>query len=175
MTAITTSSITLSWSVANGTVDHWEVVWRENERNQTSGRITVTHYTIFELKTNTSYRITLRASNVIGTTERNSVIFNVSTKYTTESNCIIFSVSTTYTSASLLFSAFPSSTTKLNAKCSDNLIVIGVGGVALLLALMFALSVTAFTVPGLMRRCQADLPALAQNSYFQQIMLQYLT
>ena len=104
--------------------------------------------------------ITVRASNVIGTVESNPIIFNVST---------------TYTSASPLFSALPCSTTKIDAKCSntDNVIVIGVGGAALLLALMLALSVTVFAILGLMRKCQANLPASAQNRYLQQTMLHF--
>ena len=160
MTVITTSSISLTWSVASGTVDHWEVVWKENDRNKTSGRVTVAYYTIYKLKPNTFYSITVRATNVIGTTESNTIIFNVST---------------TYTSASPLFSALPCSTTKIDAKCSntDNVIVIGVGGVALLLAFMLAVSVTVFVVLGLMRRCQADLPASAQNRYLQQTILHF--
>ena len=158
--SVTISSISLSWSVASGTVDHWEVVWMENDRNKTSGRFNVTYYTIYELKTNTSYSITVRATNVIGTTESNTIIFNVST---------------TYTSASPLFSALRCSTTKIDAKCSntDNVIVIGVGGVALLLALMLALSVTVFAILGLMKKCQANLPASAQNRYLQRTILHF--
>ena len=154
MTAITISSITLSWSFASGTVDFWEVVWRENEGNQISGRITVTYYTIYGLKTNTSYSITVRATNVIGTTESNSIIFNVSTTY-----------------PSPLPSTSPSSTTKMDtkmdAKCSntDNAIVIGVGGVALLCVLMLALSGTVIAVIVLKRRCQVDLSATPHNRH----------
>ena len=158
VTVITTSSISLSWSVASGTVDHWEVVWRENERNHTSGRITVTYYTIYELKINTSYSITVRATNTISTTESNSIIFNVSTTY-----------------PSPLPPISPSSTTKMDtkmddkmdAKCSntDNAIVIGVGGVALLCVLMLALSVTVIAVIVFKRRCHADLSSSAHNKY----------
>ena len=151
VTAITTSSISLSWSVASGTVDFSEVVWRENERTQTSGRITVTYYTIYEFKTNTSYNITVRASNAIGTTDSNSIIFNVSTKYPPPLPPIL-----------------PCSTNMMDAKCSntDNAIVIGVGGVALLCVLMLnILSVTVIAVMVLKRRCQADLSSSAHNMY----------
>ena len=150
VTAITISSISLSWSVASGTVDHWEVVWRENEKNHTSGRISVTYYTIYELKTNTSYSITVRATNAISTTESNSIIFNVSTTY-----------------PSPLPSTSPSSTTKMDAKRSntDNAIAIGVGGVAIFLMLMLALLMTVVAVMVLKRRCQADLSVSAQNRH----------
>ena len=150
VTAITSRSITLSWSVASGTVDFWEVVWTENERNQTSGTITVTYYTIYELKTNTSYSITVRATNAIGTAESNSIIFNVSTAY-----------------PSPLPPTLPCSTNMMDAKCSntDNAILIGVGGVALLCVLMLALSITVIAVIVLKRRCQADLSSSAHNKY----------
>ena len=154
VTAITSSSITLSWSVASGTVDFWELVWTENEGNQTSGSITVTYYTIYELKTNTPYNITVRASNMIGTTDSNSIIFNVSTKYPPP-----------------LPSTSPNSTTKMdatmNAKHSntDNAIYIGVGGVALLCVLMLTLSVTVIAVIVLKKRRQANLSSLAHNRH----------
>ena len=136
--------------MASGTVGFWEVVWRENERNQTSGRITVTYYTIYGLNTNSSYNITVRASNAIGTTESNSIIFNVSTKYPPP-----------------LPPNLPCSTNMMDAKCSntDNAIVIGVGGVALLCVLMLTLSVTVIAVMVLKRRCQADLSSSAHNMY----------
>ena len=150
MTAITIISITLSWSVASGTVDHWEVVWRENERNHTSGIITVTYYTIYKLKTNTSYSITVRGTNAISTTESNSIIFNISTAY-----------------PSPLPSTIPCLTIKTDAKHSntDNAIAIGVGGVAIFLMLMLALLITVVAVMVLKRRCQADLSVSAQNRH----------
>ena len=119
-------------------------------RNQTGGRITVTYYTIYELKTNTSYNITVRATNAIGTTESNSIIFNVSTTY-----------------PSPLPSTLPCLTIKMDAKHSntDNAIVIGVGGVALLLMLMLALLITVVAVMVLKRKCQADLSVSTQNRH----------
>ena len=147
MTSITTTSISLSWSVTSGTVDHWEVVWREidkNEGSNTSAGITVTYYTIYHLKTNTSYSITVRATNVIGTTESVPVIFNLSTTYST-----------------LLPSAVPSQPSNMDA----NTIAIGVGGGALLFMLLVSLSVIVIAVMVFKKKCQADSSASAENRH----------
>ena len=153
VTSITTTSISLSWSVTSGTVDHWEVVWRETDENEgsnTSGRITVTYYTIHHLKTNTSYSITVRATNVISTTESVLVIFILSTTYSTP-----------------LPSAAPSQPSNMDANCSkiDNAIAIGVGGGALLFVLIISLSVIVIAVMVFKRKCQADSSASAENRH----------
>ena len=142
--SVTTSSISLSWSVASGTVDHWEVVWSENESNLTSGSITITYYTICQLKTDTSYSITVSATNVIGTTESAPIILNLSTTYSS-----------------------PCSASDMQATCSntDLATTIAVGVVAILFMLMLALSVIVIAVLVFKRKCQTHPSALADNRH----------
>ena len=68
VTAITATSISLSWSVASGLVAMSEVVWRETDRGteSSSGSLTGTSYTIDQLESATNYTVTVQASNVAG-------------------------------------------------------------------------------------------------------------
>ena len=68
VTAITTTSISLSWSVVGGSVARSEVVWRETDRGTegSSGSLTGTSYTIDQLESTTIYTVTVRASNAAG-------------------------------------------------------------------------------------------------------------
>ena len=76
VTSITSTSISLSWSVPSGSVvTSYEVMWRAissgDEANDdggsgTSGSITSTSYTIQELESNTIYNITITAINAAG-------------------------------------------------------------------------------------------------------------
>ena len=72
VSSITASSISLSWSVASGSVAIWEVVWRETDRGteSSSGSLTGSSYTIDQLESTTIYTVTVRATNVAGTTDR---------------------------------------------------------------------------------------------------------
>ena len=76
--SITASSISLSWSVASGSVASWEVVWRETDRGteSSSGSLTGTSYTIDQLESTTIYTVTVRASNVAGTTDSQPITFS---------------------------------------------------------------------------------------------------
>ena len=78
VSSITASSISLSWSVASGSVASWEVVWRETDRGteSSSGSLTGTSYTIDQLESTTIYTVTVRASNVAGTTDSQSITFS---------------------------------------------------------------------------------------------------
>ena len=78
VSSITASSISLSWSAANGSVASWEVVWRETDRGteSSSGSLTGTSYTIDQLESTTIYTVTVRASNVAGTTDSQPIIFS---------------------------------------------------------------------------------------------------
>ena len=78
VSSITASSISLSWSVANGSVASWEVVWRETDRGteSSSGSLTGTSYTIDQLESTTIYTVTVRASNVAGTTDSQPITFS---------------------------------------------------------------------------------------------------
>ena len=78
VSGITATSISLSWSVASGSVARSEVVWRETDRGteSSSGSLTGTSYTIDQLESTTIYTVTVRASNVAGTTDRQLVTFS---------------------------------------------------------------------------------------------------
>ena len=78
VSSITASSISLSWSVAIGSVGSWEVVWRETDRGteSSSGSLTGTSYTIDQLESTTIYTVTVRASNVAGTTDSQPITFS---------------------------------------------------------------------------------------------------
>ena len=91
MSSITASSISLSWSVANGSVASWEVVWRETDRGteSSSGSLTGTSYTIDQLESTTIYTVTVRASNVAGTTDSQPIIFSTGRYNYTYSNVIM--------------------------------------------------------------------------------------
>ena len=79
VTAITDTSISLSWSVVGGSVARSEVVWRETDRGteSSSGSLTGTSYTIDQLDSTTIYTVIVRASNAAGTT--NSQLITIST------------------------------------------------------------------------------------------------
>ena len=70
MSAITATSISLSCGQC-GSVARSEVVWRETDRGteSSSGSLTGTSYTIDQLESTTIYTVTVRASNVAGTTD----------------------------------------------------------------------------------------------------------
>ena len=78
VSAITATSISLSWSVASGSVTRSEVVWRETDRGteSSSGSLTGTSYTIDQLESTTIYTVTVRASNVAGTTDSQLITFS---------------------------------------------------------------------------------------------------
>ena len=78
VTAITATSISLSWSVVGGSVARSEVMWRESDRGteSSSGSLTGTSYTIDQLESTTIYTVTVRASNVAGTTYSQPITFS---------------------------------------------------------------------------------------------------
>ena len=78
MSSITASSISLSWSVASGSVASWEVVWRETDRGteSSSGSLTGTSYTIDQLESTTIYTVTVRATNVAGTSDSHPIFIS---------------------------------------------------------------------------------------------------
>ena len=78
VSSITASSISLSWSVASGSVASWEVVWRETDRGteSSSGSLTGTSYTIDQLESTTIYTVTVRASNAVGTSNSQPITFS---------------------------------------------------------------------------------------------------
>ena len=65
--------------MASGPVASWEVVWRETDRGteSSSGSLTGTSsYTIDQLESTTIYTVTVRASNVAGTTDSQPITFS---------------------------------------------------------------------------------------------------
>ena len=64
--------------MASGLVASWEVVWRETDRGteSSSGTVTGTSYTIDQLESTTIYTVTVRASNVAGTTDSQPITFS---------------------------------------------------------------------------------------------------
>ena len=81
VSAITATSISLSWSVASGSVARSKVVWRETDRGteSSSGSLTGTSYTIDQLESITIYTLRVRASNVAGTTDSQLITFSTGT------------------------------------------------------------------------------------------------
>ena len=81
VSGITATSISLSWSMASGSVARSEVVWRETDRRteSSSGSLTGTSYTIDQLESTTIYTVTVRASNVAGTTDSQLITFSTGT------------------------------------------------------------------------------------------------
>ena len=77
VTAITATSISLSWSVPSGSVvTSSEVMWREASSGTsegTSGSLTDTSYTIDQLESNT---ITVTVSNIAGSTDSHPITSN---------------------------------------------------------------------------------------------------
>ena len=102
VSSITASSISLSWSVASGSVASWEVVWRERDRGteSSSGSLTGTSYTIDQLESTTIYTVTVRASNVAGTTDSQPITFSTGECVATPASSIIATFSPHSTVAS---------------------------------------------------------------------------
>ena len=85
VTAITATSISLSWSVPSGSVvTSSEVMWREASSGTsegTSGSLTDTSYTIDQLESNTDYTITVTVSNTAGSTDSQPIIISTSNSH----------------------------------------------------------------------------------------------
>ena len=91
VSSITASSISLSWSVASGRVASWEVVWRPIDRGteSTSGSLPGNTYTIHHLDSSTIYTVTVRATNVAGTTDSTPILFSTGGNKDFTTSCII--------------------------------------------------------------------------------------
>ena len=84
VTSITFTSISLSWSIPNGSVmTSYAVMWRalnsgdvtnDDGGSRTSGSITSTSYTIQELESNTVYSVTVTVTNAAGSTVSQPII-----------------------------------------------------------------------------------------------------
>ena len=87
VTAITATSISLSWSVPSGSVvTSSEVMWRvfsttkadDDEGSGTSDNITSTSYTIQELESGTNYSITVTVANAAGSAVSHPILITTS-------------------------------------------------------------------------------------------------
>ena len=83
VTSITSTSISLSWSVPSGSVvTSYEVMWQalssgdDDGGSGTSGSITSTSYTIQELESNTVYSVTVTVTNAAGSTVSQPIIIS---------------------------------------------------------------------------------------------------
>ena len=79
VTAITSTSISLVWSVPSGSVvTSYEVMWQALSSGDggsgTSGSITSTSYTIQDLESNTVYTVTVTVTNPAGSTVSQPII-----------------------------------------------------------------------------------------------------
>ena len=139
---ITATSISLSWSVASGSVARSEVVWRETDRGSesSSGSLTGTSYTIEQLESTTIYTVTVRASNVAGTTDSQLITF--STGMYSKFLCCFLCISSSDVSD---VSEAENSATETTRNCSetDNTAAItgGVVAVALIVAVTIVIVV----------------------------------
>ena len=78
VTSITSTSISLSWSVPSGSVvTSYEVMWQalsDGGGSGTSGSITSTSHSIQELESNTVYSVTVTVTNAAGSTVSQPII-----------------------------------------------------------------------------------------------------
>ena len=145
VSAITATSISLSWSVASGSVARSEVVWRETDRGteSSSGSLTGTSYTIDQLESTTIYTVTVRASNVAGTTDSQLITFSTGTH-----SCVPHVVA-----IGCCFSASDVCEAENETVRSDNTTAAIIGGVvAMVLIITTALTIIVIVVPILRSR-----------------------
>ena len=130
--------------MASGSVASWEVVWRETDRGteSSSGSLTGTSYTIDQLESTTIYTVTVRASNVAGTTDSQPITFSTG-------ECVM------YLQALLLlpFSTAASEAESVASTCaeSDNTAEI-IGGVVVAVAFMIITALTVIVIVVLVLR-----------------------
>ena len=140
VSSITASSISLSWSVASGSVASWEVVWRETDRGteSSSDSLTGTSYTIEQLESTTIYTVTVRASNVAGTTDSQPITFSTG-------ECVATPASS-YHSCYLLMAASDVCEAESVASTDNTAEIIGGVVVAVAFMIITALTVIAIVV-----------------------------
>ena len=143
VSSITASSISLSWSVASGSVASWEVVWRETDRGteSSSGSLTGTSYTIDQLESTTIYTVTVRASNVAGTTDSQPITFSTG-------GCVM------YLQALLLlpFSTAASEAESVSSTCAESDNTAGIIGGVVAVAFMIITALTVIVIVVLVLR-----------------------
>ena len=142
--------------MASGSVASWEVVWRETDRGteSSSGSLTGTSYTIDQLESTTIYTVTLRASNVAGTTDSQPITFSTGECVATPASSIIATLfSTAASEAESAASTCAENVASTCAEC-DNTAGIIAGVVAVAFMIITALTVIVIVVLVLKSRRQ---------------------
>ena len=162
VTAITATSISLSWSVEGGSVARSEVVWRETDRGteSSSGSLTGTSYTIDQLESTTIYTVTVRASNATGTTDSQPITFSTGIAIHIIASFMFIAVFITITNSASETENMATET--IDKYCdTDNTAVI-IGG---LVAIVLILAVTVTVVVILVLRCCCDSRTSAKSGH----------
>ena len=144
VSGITATSISLSWSVASGSVARSEVVWRETDRGteNSSGSLIGTSYTIDQLESTTIYTVTVRASNVAGTTDSQLITFSTGTH-----SCVLYVMA-----IGCYFSASDVCEAENEAVSSDNTTAAIIGGVVVAVVFMIITALTVIVIVVLILR-----------------------
>ena len=131
--------------MASGSVASWEVVWRETDRGteSSSDSLTGTSYTIDQLESTTIYTVTVRATNVAGTTDSQPITFSTG-------ECVMCYTCKLYYSY-LIFSTAASETESVNNTAG---IIAGVVVTIVTVAFITALTVIVIVVLVLKSRRQ---------------------
>ena len=164
VTAITATSISLSWSVVGGSVARSEVVWRETDRGteSSSGSLTGTSYTIDQLESTTIYTVTVRASNAGGTTDSQPITFSTGIAIHIIASFMFIAVFITIIKPASDVKTENMVTETIDTYCdTDNSAVI-IGG---LVAVVLILAVTASVIVILVLRCCCDSRPSAKSGH----------
>ena len=161
VSAITATSISLSWSVASGSVARSEVVWRETDRGteSSSGSLTGTSYTIDQLESTTIYTVTVRASNVAGTTDSQLITFSTGTHCHTCMPYYVMAIDCCFSASDICegqndASQAENEAVSSDSACSETAAIIG-GVVAMVLIITTALTVIVIVVL-VLRSCSGN-------------------
>ena len=172
VTAITANSISLSWSVVGGSVARLGVVWRETDRGteSSSGSLTGTSYTIDQLESTTIYTVTVRASNVAGTTDSQPITFSTGIAIHIIGSFMFIAVFITIIKPASDVKAENTVTETIDTYCdTDNSAVI-IGG---LVAIVLILAVTVTVIVILVLRCCCDSRPSAKSGHVNTHTLLY--
>ena len=154
VTAITATSISLSWSVPSGSVvTSSEVMWREASSGTsegTSGSLTDTSYTIDQLESTTIYTITVTVSNTAGSTDSHPI--------TSKGQNVA------YIGFSLLLPLLPVPTAT-DCERSNNGAISVIGGVVVAVVFMITIAVTVIAAVVVLGCRSRNLSTGAQKGY----------
>ena len=157
VSAITVTSISLSWSVASGSVARSEVVWREIDRGteSSSGSLTGTSYTIDQLKSTTIYTVTVRASNVAGTTDSQLITFSTGTHCHTCMPYYVMAIDCCFSTSDVCEGQNDACQAENEAVSSDSTAAAIIGGVVAVVFMIIAALTVIVIVALVLRSCSA--------------------